>query len=107
MTVCIVVCICGSDSLCHFKPISSVLHNFSLQGEKDAGLFDVWLLTMHVSTAAMEEMARLYQIRSSAEASGAVSHGHRQQAAKLFFTLWASLDDLRVLDLACRSKEAS
>lgn len=78
MSVCIVVCICGSDSLCHFKPISSVLHNFSLQGEKDVGLFDMWLLTTYVSTAATEEMVRLYQIRSSAEASGAVSHGRRQ-----------------------------
>ena len=71
------------------------------------GLFDVWLLTVHVSTAATEEMARLHQIRSSARASGAVSHGHRQQAEELFSMLWASLDDLRVLDWACRSKEAS
>lgn len=48
------------------------------------GLFDVWLLTVHVSTAATEEIVRLHQIRSSAGASGAASHGYRQQAEKLF-----------------------
>lgn len=107
MSLCIGICISSSDSLCHFKPISSILHNFSLRGEKNAGLFDMRLLTVHVCTATTEEMLSLYQINSSAGASGAASHGHRQQAEKLFSMPWTSLDDLGVLDWVCRIKEAS
>lgn len=41
------------------------------------GLFDVRFLAVHVSTAAVEEVVR--QIRSSAGAPGAASHGHWQK----------------------------
>lgn len=41
---------------------------------------DVWLLSLHVITAAKEEMERLHQIRSSAGASASAPHDHRQQA---------------------------
>jgi len=37
----------------------------------------------------MEEMVRMHQTRNSAGASGAVSHGYRQQAEKLLSVLWA------------------
>lgn len=46
--------------------------------------FDVWLLSLHVITAATEEMEKLHQIRSSVGASVSVPHDHRQQAQKTF-----------------------
>lgn len=70
------------------------------------GLFGTWLLAARGSTAVAEEMTRLHQIRSSAGTSGAAMRGRRQQGESLFSVLWASLDDLRVLEWARRSKEA-
>lgn len=40
----------------------------------------VWLLSLHVITAATEEMERLHQIRNSAGASAFAPHDHRQEA---------------------------